>query len=258
MGDKVKEGELLALIDTPELDQELDQARTQLTQARAQLTQAQANRELSKANLHRSQLLSPAGIVSQADLDQRQAQAQVDEAVVSVSLAAITAQEANIRRLMQLKSFSRITAPFAGTVTQRWVENGALVTAGNSQPLYKVAAMDPVRVLIQVPQNLAPSIHPGESAKEFSLKPPTSRRCRCDEAARASNGGRPTPRATATPNRTRGGTRKRVAKAINAMKSPLPIEWEYGRDPRWSVPREPMNPQRPQGQPDPDQFDGLH
>ena len=165
IGDKVKEGATLAEIETPELDQELDQARAQLTQAQASLAQSKANRELSKANLQRYKQLIPSGVVSQADLDQRQAQAQVDEATVNVSQAAIAAQEANIRRLTQLRSFSRLTSPFAGTITQRWVENGALVTAGNGQPLYKVAAMDPARVFIQVPQDVAPSIRPDLAAK---------------------------------------------------------------------------------------------
>jgi RND family efflux transporter MFP subunit len=89
----------------------------------------------------------------------------VDEATVNVSDAAIAAQQANIRRLTQLKSFSHVTAPFGGTITQRWVENGALVTAGNGQPLYKIAEMDPARVFIQVPQDVAPSIRPGLDAK---------------------------------------------------------------------------------------------
>jgi membrane fusion protein, multidrug efflux system len=165
IGDKVKDGALLAEVETPELDQELDQARAQLLQAQAALVQSKANRELSKANLVRYKTLIPAGVVSQADLDQRQAQAQVDEATVSVSDAAIAAQEANIRRLTQLKQFSHVTAPFGGTITQRWVEIGALVTAGNGQPLYKIAAMDPARVFIQVPQDVAPSIRPGVDAK---------------------------------------------------------------------------------------------
>lgn len=165
IGDKVKEGALLAEVETPELDQELDQAKAQLTQAEAQLVQSKANRELSKANLTRYKQLIPAGVVSQADLDQRQAQAQVDEATVNVSQASIAAQEANIRRLTQLKAFSRVLAPFGGTITQRWVENGALVTAGNGQPLYKIAAMDPARVFIQVPQDVAPSVRPDIGAK---------------------------------------------------------------------------------------------
>ncbi len=160
IGDKVTEGQLLAEIETPELDQELEQARAQLAQAQAVLVQSKANRQLSIVNLERYKALGPSGVVSQAEVDQRQAQAQVDEANVTVSVSTIAAQEANIRRLTQLRSFARVTAPFSGTITQRWVEIGALVTAGNGQPLFKVAAMDPARVFIQVPQDVAPSIRP--------------------------------------------------------------------------------------------------
>jgi membrane fusion protein, multidrug efflux system len=165
IGDKVQEGQILADVETPELDQELDQARAQLAQAQAALLQSQANRQLSIANLDRYKALAPSGVVSHAELDQRQAQAQVDDATVSVSQAAISAQAANIRRLGQLKSFSHVISPFGGIITQRWVEIGALVTAGNGQPLYKVAAMDPARVFTQVPQDVATGVHADLAAK---------------------------------------------------------------------------------------------
>jgi membrane fusion protein, multidrug efflux system len=158
MGDKVTAGQLLAEIETPELDQELEQARAQLQQAQPTLLRSKASRELSNANLQRYQQLTPVGVASQADLDQRQAQAQVDDANVSVAQAAIASQQANIRRLTQLKEFARITAPFAGSITQRWVEVGALVTAGNGQPLYRITATDPARVFVQVPQDVAPGL----------------------------------------------------------------------------------------------------
>ncbi len=161
IGDKVKEGQVLVDIDTPELDQELDQARAQLNQADASLVQSKANRELSQANLQRYKQLAPSGVVSMAELDQRQAMAQVDEASVSVAQAAIAAQQANIRRLIQLKGFAHVVAPFGGTVTQRTVETGSLVSAGNGQPMYKVAAMDPARVFTQVPQDVAPGVRAG-------------------------------------------------------------------------------------------------
>jgi RND family efflux transporter MFP subunit len=164
IGDKVQEGQVLAEIDTPELDQELSQARAQLAQARAQLVQAQANRDLSQSNLKRYETLVPAGVASQQDLDQKRGQAKVDEASVLVAQAAIRAQEANISRLSNLKGFAKVTAPFGGTVTQRSIERGALVSAGNATPLFKIAATDPVRVFVGVPQDVAPGVKAGEPA----------------------------------------------------------------------------------------------
>ena len=158
IGDKVKAAQVLAEIETPELDQELDQARAQLAQAAAGVTQADANRGFSEANLERFKQLVPAGVASQQDLDKTQAQSVVDSASVKVAHAAVAVQEANIRRLMQLKSFAHVQAPFAGTITARNVERGALVSAGNATPLFKVAATDPVRVLVQVPQDVAAGI----------------------------------------------------------------------------------------------------
>ena len=165
IGDKVTGGQVLAELDTPELDSQLEQARAQLAQAQATLEQSKANRALSKTNLDRYTKLAPSGVVSQADLDQRSAMAQVDEATVGVAQAAIAAEQANIRRLSQLKSFARVTAPFGGTVTQRSIEVGSLVTAGNGQPMYHVAAMDPARVFVQVPQDVAPGVRTGIAAQ---------------------------------------------------------------------------------------------
>jgi RND family efflux transporter MFP subunit len=159
IGDKVKAGQVLATIDTPDLDQEVAQGDAQLKQAAASLVQAKANRDLAKANLARYQQLE-AGLISKSDLDQYVAQAQVGEANVAVAEANLVAQRANSLRLAQLKDYARVTAPFAGIITQRTVEVGALVTAGNGQPLYKVAQMDPARVFVQVPQDVAPAVRP--------------------------------------------------------------------------------------------------
>jgi len=165
IGDKVKEGQTLAEIETPELDQELDQARAQLAQASAGVTQADANREFSEANLQRFKQLVPAGVASQQDLDKTQAQSVVDSASVKVAKSAVQVQSANIRRLLQLKSFAHVLSPFAGTVTARNVERGSLVSAGNATPLFKVAILDPVRVFVQVPQDAAAGVQNGLSAK---------------------------------------------------------------------------------------------
>ena len=165
IGDKVKAGQVLAVIETPELDQQLDQARAQLAQAEAGVTQASANHEFSKTNLERFQQLVPAGVASQQDLDKSRAQSLVDAAGVTVAKANVAVQEANMRRLTQLKSFANVRAPFAGTITSRTVDRGALVSAGNGTPLFKVAATDPARVLIQVPQDVAAGIQTDLDAK---------------------------------------------------------------------------------------------
>jgi len=156
IGDKVKEGALLVEIDTPELDQQLDQARAQLAQAEAGLVQAKANRDFSVTNLERYKQLAPKGVASQQELDKQQAQSQVDDANVKVAQAAIDAAVANTRRLTQLKSFARVTAPFAGTINARMIERGQLVSPTSA--LFRISSTDPVRVFVQVPQDVAPSV----------------------------------------------------------------------------------------------------
>lgn len=164
IGDKVKQGQVLAEIETPELDQELAQARAQLMQTQASEAQAKANRDLAFANLGRVRRLAPSGVVSKAELDQGEAQASVGTANVKVAEANVNAAQANIRRLLQLKAFANVTAPFAGTITQRTVEIGTLVPAGNQQPLFRIAAMDPARIFVQVPQDVAPGVRAGVPA----------------------------------------------------------------------------------------------
>jgi RND family efflux transporter MFP subunit len=165
IGDKVTEGQLLAELDTPEVDRQLEQARAQLVQAQAAIVQAKANRDFSASNLQRYDTLTKQGLSAPADLDQRKAQADVDQANVQVAQANAAAMEANVRRLGQLKAFARVTAPFAGTVTVRSIEIGSLVTAGNATPLFKIAAIDPARVFVQVPQDVAPGVRADVPAK---------------------------------------------------------------------------------------------
>jgi RND family efflux transporter MFP subunit len=165
IGDKVTEGQLLAELDTPELDQELVAAQAQLAQAKAGIVQAQAKRDYSNMDLERVKHLAPTGITSQQELQQRESQAQVDEAAVTVADAAVGAQQANIKRLAQLKSFARVAAPFGGLITQRWIDRGALVTAGNGTPLYRISITNPVRVFVQVPQDVAPGVRAGAPAQ---------------------------------------------------------------------------------------------
>lgn len=175
IGDKVAAGALLAELDTPELDQQLAESRAQLTRAEAGIEQAKANLAFAKQSLGRIQNMFESGVASAQEVDQRRTEATVAEANLTVALANVDAQKANIRRLTELRSFARITAPFAGTITTRTVQRGDLVTAGNANPLFKLAAMDPMRVFVQVPQDLAPSVRVGLDAsvavREFPSKP---------------------------------------------------------------------------------------
>jgi RND family efflux transporter MFP subunit len=123
----------------------------------------------------RYEQLVPAGVAPQEELEQRQGQAHVAEASVTVARAAITAQQANVQRILDQKKFAKVAAPFAGTVTSRTTERGALVTAGNGTPLFTIAATDPVRVFVGVPQDVAPSVRVDAPAKvtvrEFAGQP---------------------------------------------------------------------------------------
>ncbi|MDB4945625.1 MAG: putative Co/Zn/Cd efflux system rane fusion protein [Labilithrix sp.] len=163
IGDRVKEGQVLADIDQPEVEQQLEQARAQLLQAQASLVQAQANQGYSATTLERYKKLAPSGVASQQELDQHQAQSSVDQSSVKVANAAIAAQQANVNRLAQLKSWGQIQAPFAGTVNARWIEKGALVSPTTA--LFRISATDPVRVFVQVPQDVAPNVRNDVVAK---------------------------------------------------------------------------------------------
>ena len=156
IGDKVKEGDVLVEVDTPEIDQQLSEARAQLVQSQAALGQAVANRDFSKTNLARYKDLTEKGLASQQDLEQKIAQAAVDQAAVKVAEAAIQGQFANVRRLTETKSWGQVKAPFSGTVNARMIERGALVSPTTA--LFKISAVDPVRVFVQVPQDLAPGV----------------------------------------------------------------------------------------------------
>jgi membrane fusion protein, multidrug efflux system len=164
LGDKVKADQLLAEIEIPEVDQELSQARAGLAKAQAGKAQAEANRGLAQSKLDRTGKLVDAGVASQQELEQTQAESAVGDSNVNVAQAAIEAEQANLRRLSDLQQFSKVTAPFAGTITARNIDRGSLVTAGNATPLFRLAATETVRVFVQIPQDVAPNITLGSPA----------------------------------------------------------------------------------------------
>jgi RND family efflux transporter MFP subunit len=167
IGDKVTEGQLLAEIDTPDLDQQLQQARATLGQTRAALQQAAANAKYAAITAGRYHELLAQHFVSQQDVDQTQAQAAVGVANVHAAQSAVAAQTATLGQLEQLKSFARITSPFAGTITERNIERGTLVMPGSAQgkPLYTIAISNPLRLFMKVPQAFASGIAAGAPVK---------------------------------------------------------------------------------------------
>ena len=164
IGDKVKEGQLLAEINAPELDAQLAQAKAQLAQANAALAQMRAQATYSHATASRYHSLSDQQLVAKAQVEQVNAQDATDVANVAAARAAITAQAANVKRLAESLAYLKVTAPFAGTITQRNIELGTLVSDG--KPLmFNLVATDPVRVFLEVPQSMAPSIRVGTEVK---------------------------------------------------------------------------------------------
>ncbi len=166
IGDTVAEGDVLADIDAPELDQELAQARAAAAQASAVRAQEAAKLELSRSTLGRTKTLFADGLTSKQDLDEKQSALRAEEASVAATDASVGAAAANVRRLGELKQFEKVVAPFAGTITSRNAEPGALIVSGAAgQPLFRVAQTDPVRVFVQVPQLYAASVKVGAAAK---------------------------------------------------------------------------------------------
>jgi len=154
IGSKVRKGELLADIETPEVDQELSQARAARSQAEAQLG-------LAKSSAERWETLRKMDAVAQQETDER-------SSGYTQGQAALASATANVRRLEQLESFKHIYAPFAGTIIRRNTDVGALINAGNSgnnQELFVIAQISPIRVYVDVPEINAASIHRGLGAE---------------------------------------------------------------------------------------------
>jgi len=166
IGDVVQQGTLLVELSTPEIDQQLREAEAEVTRLHAELRRVQAEAKLAELTWERYRTLRDRDATTQQELDQSLAEKDAAAAAVRSSEAAIRSAEARVERTGQLLSFSRITAPFSGTITSRSVEVGQLVTTGNGngQKLYTLARTDPVRVLIDVPQVYASGVKIGARA----------------------------------------------------------------------------------------------
>jgi len=167
IGDSVKKGQLVAEIDSPEVDQQLRQARATLGVAQASLLQAQANQELARVASERWAALVKEKAVSQQEADEKRLALAAREADVESARATIKAQEANVRRLEELQSFKQILAPFEGVVTTRNVEVGMLVSEGSgagTRELFRMVQLQSLRFHVPVPESIVPSIKGGMTA----------------------------------------------------------------------------------------------
>lgn len=135
IGDHVKKGQLLAVIDAPDLDQQVEQARQQLHQAEADEAQQQAQLDLRRVTWERWRTLVAKGVFSRQDGDQRETDYRAQVAIVAAAQRNVESFRANLNRAIALQSYERVTAPFDGVITQRNTDIGALVGAGgNSTP----------------------------------------------------------------------------------------------------------------------------
>ncbi len=216
IGDHVVKGQLMAILDAPDLDQQVDQARQQLRQAEAQVAQQKAQLDLTRVTWERWRTLVAKGVFSRQDGDQRETDYRAQQAIVASAERNVESYRANLRRAIALQSYERITAPFTGIVTQRNADVGALVGAsgsamsapnptsqtpaggasapasantngtsgmanttsmasqGTSQggPIFAVAQIETLRILVAVPEGYSTSVHPGMAAKVYLQERP--------------------------------------------------------------------------------------
>lgn len=217
IGDRVKQGQLLAVIDSPDLDQQVDQAREQVRQAEQQQVQEQAQLALQRVTNARYQVLVGKGVLSRQEGDQQATNFNAALANDAAAQRNVDAYRANLRRVIALQSYERVTAPFAGIVTQRNVDVGALISASgtgqgattpaspptggttsgaaantggasgsgpsavtpqnlgnNGGPLFAIAQVDRLRILVSVPEGYVGSIRKGASAMLHFQEYPTA------------------------------------------------------------------------------------
>jgi RND family efflux transporter MFP subunit len=223
IGDHVVKGQVLAEIDAPDLDEQVRQAeagvaqtKSALTGAQYQFRQATAKLNLAKVTAERWRVLVQKGVVSRQESDTRDADLEAQQAAVDTAQAAvraaednIRASEANLRRLLEMQAFEKVVAPFAGIVTARNVDIGSLIPAAGSPPLFRIAQIGTLRIMVDVPQNSAAYVRVGGAA-EVTLQE--------------------------LPGRKFSGTISRTANALDPATRTLPAEVEVANPERLLLP----------------------
>ncbi|HUL04620.1 MAG TPA: efflux RND transporter periplasmic adaptor subunit [Gemmatimonadales bacterium] len=166
IGDRVRKGQQLADIETPEVDQQLMQAIATMSQDKANVVKFEADLALARTTLQRYVIAGP-GTVSKQQIDERTSAVTDAEKVVDAARATVNADEANVHRLLDLQSFQKVYAPFDGVITARNVDPGSLISAGSTtgtRELFRLAQVDVLRIFVYVPQSYAPDIKAGQTA----------------------------------------------------------------------------------------------
>jgi RND family efflux transporter MFP subunit len=159
IGDHVKAGQVLAILETPEVEADAQSAK-------ARANESEQNQRLSRVIADRAKLLAQQGISSQAEAEQSEAQANSAAAKVDTS-------RADVSRVNTLLGFRQVRAPFDGVITKRNVERGTLVTAGSTSAvlsLFEVSKTDTLKVRIDVPQSLAGAIRVGDCHRSLGKR----------------------------------------------------------------------------------------
>ena len=199
IGDHVRKGQLLAVIDAPDLDQQVAQARSAVLISESTLDQLKAQLVLSKANWERYKVLVAKGVFSKQDGDTQEANYRSAEANVHAAESSVQSNKDNLKRLTVLQSYEQLTAPFSGVITARNVDVGALISAGGSGygattpslgedtsssgssgsasstvapstggaqggAIFAMATLDPLRVIVSVPESYSAAVHIGQPA----------------------------------------------------------------------------------------------
>jgi RND family efflux transporter MFP subunit len=177
IGDRVTEGQLLAEISAPDIDDQLAQAKANLNQAEATLKLNQANAVLAKTVLARATVANSrlVGAVTPEEIDQDKATVATTTASVETAQASIVSFQAAVQRFTDLQNFQKIIAPFPGVITARNVDPGDLLTADNpttNKELFHLMRTDTLRVFVNVPQVFAAGIKVGQDATVFGREDP--------------------------------------------------------------------------------------
>lgn len=188
IGDHVKAGQLLAVVDAPDLDQLVDQAQASLQQSESVLRQAEAQAKLASVTWERYKVLVARGVLSQQDGDTQEANYSVSLANVRAAQDTVNSNRANLQRLIKLQGYERVTAPFAGVVIVRNIDVGSLISAAGGglgggvntggtgsvtipitgsatlgAEMFRIARLDRLRVYCSVPESSAQYVAVGQT-----------------------------------------------------------------------------------------------